>query len=339
MTPSRSSPLKDSSTDSLDLSKLEDAGAPTETVPRTGDMPAATPGQSEVVEANVILISHPEKHQLGTRFRVRPGTTIEIGRKASAEICVPEVLTVSRVHARVDHRGTEVFLEDLGSTNGTYINDRRISGPVRLTSGDRFQVGSVHFKFLHERDVESAYHTAIYELATSDGLTEVHNKRKFDEELTREIARAGRYGRPLALILVDIDHFKRVNDTYGHLCGDVILKRIAQSVDTLVRAEQVLARVGGEEFAVLCPETTGEQARVLAERAREMIEERTFEHAGFEIDVTCSFGVVEYDDSMASEEDFYSAADEALYASKQRGRNRVTVFSDRGGLRGATSAG
>ena len=124
-----------------------------------------------------------------------------------------------------------------------------------LRSGDRFQTAAVHFKFLHEQDVESAYHLAIYELVAKDGLTEIFNKRKFEEELQRELARAARHQRPLSLIIFDLDEFKAINDTYGHLCGDFILKQIASLARELVRPEQVLARVGGDEFVILAPET------------------------------------------------------------------------------------
>ena len=130
-----------------------------------------------------------------------------------------------------------------------------------LRSGDRFQTAAVHFKFLHEQDVESAYHLAIYELVAKDGLTEIFNKRKFEEELQREFARAQRHQRPLSLIIFDLDEFKTINDTYGHLCGDFILKQVASLARELVRPEQVLARVGGDEFVILAPETSGRGRR------------------------------------------------------------------------------
>ncbi len=119
----------------------------------------------------------------------------------------------------------------------------------------------VHFKFLHEQDVESAYHLAIYELVAKDGLTEIFNKRKFEEELQRELARAARHQRPLSLIIFDLDEFKTINDTYGHLCGDFVLKQVASLARELVRPEQVLARVGGDEFVILAPETGAREPR------------------------------------------------------------------------------
>ncbi|PYQ58065.1 MAG: hypothetical protein DMF53_21155, partial [Acidobacteria bacterium] len=171
----------------------------------------------------------------------------------------------------------------MGSTNGTYINGQPIHGRTVLRSGDRFQTAAVHFKFLHEQDVESAYHLAIYELVAKDGLTEIFNKRKLEEELQREHARAARHQRPLSLIIFDLDEFKTINDTYGHLCGDFILKQVASLARELVRPEQVLARVGGDEFVILAPETGAEGAEALASKLRDRIagyEHRTFAGSG-----------------------------------------------------------
>ncbi len=319
-----SSKLSDSSTDSIEISALREAG-------RTQAFQATLAHrepqvEAPSVEANVILIAHPENRLLGTRFRLRPGSVIEIGRSPAAEITLPEVLSISRTHARLEHRGSEVVLEDTGSTNGTYINDRLIQGENTLRSGDRFQVGAVHFKFLHEKDVENAYHLAIYNLVMRDGLTEIFNKRKFQEEIEREAVRAERYGRPLSLILFDIDRFKKVNDDYGHLCGDYVLKRVTEKVGELLRSEQIFARVGGEEFAALLPETPREKAVQLAEKLRAVIEAKPFRYAGFEVPVTSSFGVAELETGFKRGDALYEAADRALYFSKQNGRNRTTAY-------------
>ncbi len=195
------------------------------------------------LEANIILIAHPDNARLGTRYRLVSGSTLEIGRADSVEISLPEVRSISRSHARLRYQGRKVTVEDAGSTNGTFVNDQRVDGPALLRSGDRFQVGSVHFKFLHEQDVEHAYHEAIYQMVMRDGLTEALNQRKFHEELAREYARAERHDRPLTLVLFDLDSFKEVNDTHGHLCGDMVLKQVAASVREHIRAEQVFARM------------------------------------------------------------------------------------------------
>lgn len=276
-------------------------------------------------EANVILISHPEEQGLGRRWHLRTGVALEIGRAGECDISLAETLSVSRRHAVLRFGAGFVELEDLGSTNGTYINDRSVTGKSRLRSGDRFQVGTVHFKFLQERDVEHAYYDTLYQLAMRDGLTETFNKRKFDEELEREFQRAIRYERPLSLILLDLDHFKNVNDEFGHLCGDHVLKELSARVAEHLRGEQTFARVGGEEFAILSPETEAEGSLRLAEKVREEIGATPFRFQKWEIAATCSLGVSEKTDRMQSPEQLYEAADRALYMAKESGRNRCSL--------------
>jgi two-component system cell cycle response regulator len=273
-------------------------------------------------EANLIVIAHPDHRSLGRRYRLVAGASLHIGRSADAEISLPDVPSVSRRHARVLFEN-DVLLEDLGSRNGTYLNEIQVTGVRPLSSGDRFQTGTVVFKFLHEEDTENAYHEAIYELVIRDGLTNLYNRRKFHQELEREVARARRYGRSLSLVLFDIDHFKRVNDTFGHMGGDVVLRNVAHAADSVVRQEQVLARVGGEEFAVISPETTLEGACQFAEKLRVACEELTFTGSGVSATVTCSFGVAALDGETKTAEALYAAADRALYLAKAGGRNRV----------------
>ena len=274
-------------------------------------------------EANVILISHPEDELLGRRWQLRSGAVLEIGRSSRCDVSLPDTMSVSRTHARLKFEQGQVRLEDLSSTNGTYINDERIQGTGRLTSGDRFQVGTVHFKFLQEFDVENAYYETLYQLAVRDGLTETFNKRKFDEELEREFQRSSRYDRALSLVLVDLDHFKAVNDTHGHLCGDYVLQEVTKIVSRHLRPEQTFARVGGEEFAILSPETTLDGAARLAEKLRSKIAAGVFEFAGIELSVTCSFGAAAKTADISSAAALYEAADRALYRAKAGGRDRV----------------
>ena len=276
-------------------------------------------------EADIILIAHPDNQRLGTRYRLSPGTTLEVGRSASVRISLPEVMSLSRKHARLRYIGSTVTVEDLGSTNGTYVNGQPIHGRTVLRSGDRFQTAAVHFKFLHEEDVENAYHLAIYELVSRDGLTEVYNKRKYEEEAQRELARALRHNRPLSLIIFDLDEFKQINDTYGHLCGDFVLKQVASLARDLVRPEQILARVGGDEFVILAPETNAEGAETLASKLRDRIEGLDHPYGDLKISLTCSFGVAELAEGMATPQDLYRAADNALLKAKRNGRNRVAV--------------
>ncbi len=297
--------------------------------PIDGDQTLAAPRRRSTdpgPEASLILIAHPASQSLGRRFRLQPHSSTVIGRGASAGIHLPEVSTLSREHARLSYRNESVVLEDLGSRNGTFVNEKRIEDPTVLESGDRFQVGAAHFKFLQGRDIENAYHQAIHDLVVLDGLTEIANRRRFEEEAAREFGRARRYGRPLSLILFDIDRFKLVNDVHGHLCGDLVLKKIVELTRPLLRREQVFARVGGEEFAILCPEGGAEHASTLAERVRSRLAAHEFVHASQAFKVTCSFGIASVRPELSAVQELYESADRALYRSKDAGRNTVTVW-------------
>ncbi len=278
-------------------------------------------------EANLILIAHPGQRMLGSRFLLPPGSTLEIGRSPTADICLLDVPSVSRRHASVEHQAESITIRDLDSTNGTYINDRRISMPVPLRAGDRFQVGEVHFKFLHDSDIEHAYHRAISDLMFRDGLTNAYNRRRFDEELEREWARAARYGRSLSLILFDLDGFKSLNDRFGHLFGDSILRRIAGLVLEEVRPEQVFARIGGDEFAILCPETSAEGARRIVDRIRDGFVGLTGLVQDTVVSPSASFGVAADTVPRWNARDLFAVADRALYRSKSAGHGQLTILT------------
>ena len=159
---------------------------------------------------------------------------------------------------------------------------------------------------------------------TCDALTQVHNKRSFDAAIEREVSRATRYQRHLSLIVFDIDHFKRINDTRGHLAGDAVLRQYAALVSSHIRRDDVLARVGGEEFALILPEITQESACLVAEKLRSLIAEASFRFEEVEIPVTSSFGVASIrPDAPCSTLELYRQADERLYQAKRDGRNRV----------------
>jgi len=257
---------------------------------------------------------------LGRRFEIG-ADPVTVGRSADCGIRLTDDC-VSRRHCRMVPSPEGTVLMDLGSTNGTYVNGTGVSAR-HLRDGDTFQVGRSIFKFLSGDNIEHAYHEEIYRLKTTDGLTGAYNKRYFDETINREVFRYLRHGRPLSLIMGDIDHFKRVNDQWGHLAGDRVLSQIGEVLASQVNAEDTLCRYGGEEFTVLLPETPLSEAMARAERMRELIEEARFEFDGHEIPVTMSFGVAAADTALEGPESFVALADERLYAAKRGGRNRV----------------
>lgn len=232
---------------------------------------------------------------------------------------------VSRRHARFAWTGSVFVVRDLESTNGTWVNDESVVERT-LRDGDQVKIGRTIFKFLSmERgNIELSYHEEIYRLMTFDGLTRVFNKRSFDEALQREVSRSQRYQRHLSLVLFDIDHFKRINDSRGHLAGDAVLRQLAGLVLGNVRREDIMARVGGEEFALLLPEVARDGARIVAEKIRTLVQRATFRFEEQPIPVTASFGVASFEpESSAAAEDLYRVADERLYQAKAGGRNRV----------------
>lgn len=181
---------------------------------------------------------------------------------------------------------------------------------------------------LHARIEEiGRLQVALQELAVRDSLTGLYNRRYMDETLDREVSRARREGIPLSLVMLDIDYFKRVNDTYGHQVGDEALKMLASTLLADIRAEDVACRYGGEEFLILLPNMPLETAMMRAERWRQAVEELSVSLGNFSITFTISLGVAAYPEHGKTPDDLTRCADQALYRAKNDGRNRVTIFS------------
>lgn len=257
---------------------------------------------------------------LGKQYHLN-GPSIIIGRSSGADIRL-EQEAVSRQHCKLQNSDGQVIVNDLGSTNGTYVNDRLVDD-YRLRDGDLLKIGRCIFKFLSGDNIENAYHHEIYRLTTIDGLTQVHNKRYFLEELEREMGRAQRYRRDLSLVMFDIDRFKGVNDTYGHLAGDYILKQLATVIRDRIRREDTLARYGGEEFAIVLPEIDHANALYFGDKIRRITAETQFRFDETDIPITISVGVTTLDPATRTPDEFIKRADEKLYTAKHSGRNRV----------------
>ena len=277
------------------------------------------PQQDLPKEASLVQIYGPS---LGQRY-VIDSQEMVMGRDSRSEIVIDSD-TVSRSHARVYVEGNRVYVQDLESTNGTRVNDLEVSACV-LQNGDHLKIGSVIFKFITGGNAESLYHEEIYRMAIVDGLTGVPNRRYFEEFLERELARAVRYKRPLALAVIDADHFKQVNDNFGHLAGDYVLRLMARVARETTRREELFARYGGEEFVLVMPEKSAEHAHQYTEKLRGLIEGTHFEFDGETIAVTVSIGLANLTPEIRSVSEFVQAADSALYEAKSRGRNRVFV--------------
>jgi two-component system cell cycle response regulator len=209
---------------------------------------------------------------------------------------------------------------DLKSTNGTFVNDQRVER-AELKDGDLLRTGKTVLKYL-ENNIELEYMQHILSLAAVDSLTGLFNKRHFDDVFGKEVARAEQVGAPLSLIVFDIDHFKKINDGFGHPTGDVVLKHVSAIVKAQSRAKDTLCRVGGEEFAQVLPQTALFEASQVAEGIRAAVEGAVCEVAGTAIPATLSLGVAELSPGEPPES-LYQRADERLYAAKHGGRNRV----------------
>lgn len=259
--------------------------------------------------------------QMGRRFELG-SESVSIGRDPTSVI-VLESDSVSRRHARIDPTDIGHRVVDNYSTNGTYLNDVLVQPEASLRSGDYVQIGEAIFKYLSGDNIELAYHEEIYRLTIEDGLTQIPNKRALVDFLDREFTRARRHNRPLTVIMMDIDHFKRINDEFGHLMGDYVLRELAKLAKARVRHEEMFARYGGEEFCCVMPETPLEGGVTFGEDFRKLVEGHHFEFEGNQVQVTVSVGVAEVDDSMTRAEAVVLAADENLYRAKRGGRNRV----------------
>ncbi len=275
----------------------------------------------EVQRTSALVVIHGEglgkKHDLVT-------SSLSIGRASRNDIQVDQE-SVSRTHAKLKIERERVSIEDNGSTNGTFVNDEQIVGSVELRNGDFINIGRTIFKFIAGNNIEAVYHDEVYRLTTVDGLTQVFNRRYFEDTLGREIARCRRHHRALSLVMIDIDWFKKINDNHGHLAGDAVLKGVSTVIKTRVRHEDVVARYGGEEFVLLLPEITVKGATTLAEKLRRAVEKQTFRFDGAQIPVTISAGISNITKHVTDGTGLVKLADERLYAAKAAGRNQVNA--------------
>ena len=268
-----------------------------------------------------VVVIHGEG--LGRRADIH-ATPMLIGRSPEADLSIQHK-SVSRQHCRIWREGDACRIADLGATNTTCVNDAALQAETVLADGDRITVGESILKFIAQDSVEARYHEEIYQLAVNDPLTDLYNRRHFCEMVDKEIGRALRHARPLALCIIDVDLFKPVNDRYGHISGDEVLRQVAAVLRRHARNDDVAARIGGEEFALLLPECTAADAALLADRLREAVAGTLFAPGGEAQRITVSIGVAALAPQRDTRPALMAAADAALYRAKSEGRNRVRV--------------
>ncbi len=253
--------------------------------------------------------------------RVALDREVVIGRDPRCELPIGAA-DVSRRHARIvpDEDGHEVV--DLGSTNGTWVNGHPIT-TRKLVPGDRIELGSSVLRYLRQGEADAEDLATLADLARRDALTGLANRRAFEEALQREVARARRTGAALAVVALDIDHFKRVNDTLGHAAGDVVLAEVAARAQRALRAEDLLARIGGEELAALLPGATLAAAADVAERIRRAVGDSAVAVEATAVGVTVSLGCAALTADEREGAALLARADARLYDAKRGGRDRV----------------
>lgn len=245
---------------------------------------------------------------------------IDVGRGSGAGLIL-DADSVSRKHASIERFGGGHKIVDLGSTNGTYVNGVRVKEQL-LKDGDRIGIGKALLKYIAGGNIEGAYHEEVQRLMRFDPLTNIFNKRHFDESLRLAVFTAAGSARALSLIVFDLDHFKKVNDTYGHMAGDAVLCGATAAVQAVLSPTEVFGRVGGEEFAVLCGDTHLRAALQRAEALRRAVMREPYTFEDKRLPVTVSAGVAQLGESEEAES-LFDRADAQLYAAKGAGRNCV----------------
>jgi len=264
--------------------------------------------------------------EIGRDFRLRRNRMV-VGRSPSADIWLHDE-RASREHARIEYRGsghddhTRFVLTDLGSTNHTFVNSEPVDS-TQLQDGDKVQIGDTILKYVVLDDVEARFHEEIRDRITYDQLTGLLTKESLYLALGRELTRCLGYDLPLSVLMMDLDHFKSVNDTHGHLMGSHVLAEVGGVIDRAVRTADVSAVYGGEEFISYLAESDMEGALLAAERVRTAIEAHRFVYDGAEVRITISIGAATAPGHGTTIKELVREADRALYRAKGAGRNRV----------------
>lgn len=247
-----------------------------------------------------------------------------IGRRADKVHVWIDDASVSREHCRIDFQGTQARVMDLGSLNHTYINDQIVMQSAELCHGDMLRVGNVRLRYFAHGSADQLLFDRIYRMAVQDRMLEIFRKEFVMERLDEEFRISKAQAFPLSLMFFDLDRFKVINDTFGHDAGDHVLKEVCHLVKSLVKPTDIFGRYGGEEFCIVHPKMSLDEAYKFAEVVRSACEKTVIEYEGVIIPVTLSIGVAEATSEISTPIDLLKAADTLVYKSKQEGRNRVS---------------
>src|SRR3954463_6706425 len=249
---------------------------------------------------------------LGEAYKI-DGPESVVGRAMSAQLRLNDD-GISRRHCRVLSIGGRVIIEDLGSANGTLVNGEMVQHQ-ELKEGDKIRLGAnTMLKFTYQDKLDETFQQQMYDAALRDGLTKCYNKKFFIDRLDTEFAYAKRHKTMLSVVIFDVDHFKKVNDNFGHLAGDAVLVHLARITQSMLRTEDVAARYGGEEFAIICRGIPLLNAGVVGERMRAAVETHNFEFQGKRLAVTISVGVAALPEAqIPNAAGLVGEADAALY--------------------------
>jgi two-component system, cell cycle response regulator len=269
----------------------------------------------------VLMVVGGPRTSIGRIFRVTGD--LLLGRAGEADVWL-DGEGVSRKHARLIREADGIMLTDLGSKNGTWVNGERVN-KRKLVGGDLVQVGAHHIlRFTWQDRLDEAAHRTLMDNAIRDGLTGACNRTYFVDQLRKEVSAATRHSHALCLALLDLDHFKTINDTHGHAAGDLVLRHFSRTINSLIRSEDTFGRVGGDEFALIvraCPELEGIE---VMDRIRKAIQSLDLMHGDTRVVITASIGVASLEPgTITSDVMLMEMADKAMYRAKKAGRNRV----------------
>jgi diguanylate cyclase (GGDEF)-like protein len=308
----------------------DDESVSTRTLDLGGNLPSGRSSRQHVYA--VVLVGQ----KTGAVYRIGQGKT-SLGRSSSCDIELPDQ-GVSREHAHLVHRGLRrVTIEDLGSKNGVIVGGKKVKSQS-LEDGDRFQIGSTLLKIYYGDDVEESMQRQLYESSVRDGLTGLYDRRHLEERLEAEFSFAVRHALPLSFLVLDLDGLQAINDAHGRHVGDDVLRDVAEALQNTTRAEDLVARFFGEEFAVLARQTSAVQAMHLAERIRSVVRGLRIQSKS-DLRVSVSGGVACFHPTtpFPNADALVEAAFDALKRAKESGPNSIALFDSAGTDRGVAT--